>query len=72
MNLFHELGKKNLQATGTLRVNWTDKCPVTSVEKMKKMERWAYNYRQDLTTEIMITRWNDNSVVKMPSNCPGV
>src|SRR6218665_3393297 len=69
MNLLHKLGEKDLQSTGTVRVNKTDKCPVTSVEKTKKM--WSINYdnRQDLRTEIMISRWNDNSVVTIALNC---
>jgi DNA excision repair protein ERCC-6 len=69
MNLLHALGKKNIRATGTVRVNRTDQCPVMSVDVMKKMDRGAYDYRQDLTTGIIVTRWNDNSVVTMASNC---
>jgi len=42
----------------------------------KLWKRWrrcrAYDNRQDLTTEIMITQWNDNSVVTMVLNCRGI
>src|SRR6218665_796151 len=38
----------------------------------KYEEDAKHDNRQDLTTEIMITRWNNNSVVTMVSNCRGI
>src|SRR6218665_118090 len=38
----------------------------------KYEEDAKHDNRQDLTTEVMITRWNDNSVVTMVSNCRGI
>jgi len=63
---------ENIQATGTVRANQVDNCPLIPVDKMKKADRGKYDYRLDSTTGVMVTRWNDNSVVTMASNCHGI
>jgi len=72
MNLLHFLSGKNILATGTVRANRVDNCPLLSVDKMKKANRGTYDYRLDSTTGIIVTRWNDNSVVTLASNCHGI
>ena len=42
------------------------------VDKMKKQTRGTIDYRLDSPSGILITRWNDNSVVTMASNSQGV
>ena len=72
LNLLHFLSGKNILATGTVRANRVDKCPLLPVDKMKKADRGTYDYRLDSTTGIIVTRWNDNSVVTLASNCHGI
>lgn len=72
LNLLQKLADKNFNATGTVRVNRIEKCPLIPVDKMKKMSRGSYDYRLDKTSGVLVTRWNDNSVVTIASNCHGI
>jgi hypothetical protein len=72
LNLIHYLSGKNVLATGTVRVNRVENCPLSSVDAMKKTCRGTYDYRLDSTTGVIVTRWNDNSVVTLASNCHGI
>jgi len=42
------------------------------VDKIKKQTRDTFDYKQDTSSGIVITRWNDNGVVTMTSNCHAV
>jgi DNA excision repair protein ERCC-6 len=70
--LLQYLANKNVKATGTVRANRVENCPVISVDIMKKKDRGTYDYRLDKTSNILVTRWNDNSVVTMASTCHGI
>ena len=59
-------------ATGTVRVNRIEKCPVKSVENLKKELRGSCDFRLDKTSGIIVARWHDNSVVTLASNKFGV
>ena len=67
--LIHCLGEKGYRATGTIRNNRLNGCPLTAVDKMKKKERGSYEYKSD--GKIEIVRWNDNNVVTFCSNAIG-
>ena len=69
--LLVDLGKKGFQATGTLRNDRIEKCPLTPINDMKKSERGAVDYRSS-PDNIEIVRWTDNSVVTVGSNSYGV
>lgn len=72
LNLLQFLSTKNMKATGTVRANRVDNCPVLPVDKFKKMDRGTFDYRLDSLSGIIVTRWNDNSVVTLASNCHGI
>ena len=67
LNLLQFLSTENMQATGTVRANRVDNCPVLPVDKFKKMDRGTFDYRLDSLSGIIVTRWNDNSVVTLYS-----
>ena len=57
-------------ACGTERDNSCNKCPLMTIPEMKKTNRGNYDYRSD--GQVLLVRWNDNSVVTVASNHLGV
>ncbi len=55
-------------ATGTIRENRTQKCPLTPSTQFRKELRGTSDYRFDTNKEIYIAKWNDNSVVGCATN----
>jgi len=72
LRLVDALSLKNIGATGTVRANREEKCPLVPVDMMKKRSRGDYDYQCDKKGNFIIVRWNDNSVVTMVSNCHGI
>jgi hypothetical protein len=68
VHLLHELRKRNLNATGTVREKRLLSCPLSSSSILKKTKRGTFEYRLDKNTGIVVCRWNDNSVVTTASN----
>lgn len=68
VSLLCNLRAKGFRATGTLRQNRTEKCPLPTVKEMEKMNRATYESSFDTKNEILLTRWNDNSVCTMATN----
>ncbi|XP_036317370.1 piggyBac transposable element-derived protein 3-like [Rhagoletis pomonella] len=66
--LFHELTKRGLKATGTIREDRTKKCPLPSNKEFKKTERGTFKYKSSQPGHILVCKWNDNSVVTVASN----
>ena len=66
------LKQSNIGATGTIRVNRTDKTPLLDLSCMKKKTRGTYCQAKDEDSGCILVRWNDNSVVTLTSNCYGV
>lgn len=62
----------SVKATGTVRDNRIDKCPLENKDNMKKKERGVYDYRVDANNEVLVCRWSDNSVVNICSNAVGI
>lgn len=67
--LLEDLATRKLRATGTIRNNRVEKCPV---KNLSKEPRGTFDYRTDTKSNIFICSWNDNSVVTMASNSDGV
>lgn len=61
-----------VKATGTVRDNRIEKCPLVKTEEMKKKDRGVYDYKVDTKNEVFLCRWNDNSVVTVCSNAVGI
>lgn len=59
--LMKDLSANNIRATGTIRSNRTEKCPLKSEKDMKATERGTHDYRSN--GSVLLCRWNDNSVV---------
>jgi len=72
LKLLQHLSTQNIHATGTVQANRVEDCPVTPVDKFKKFGRGTEEHRLDTQSNIIVTRWNDNSVVTVASNCHGV
>jgi len=72
LRLLQHLSSSSIKATGTVRVNRIENCPITSVDKLKKMARGASDHRLDNSSKILVARWHDNSVVTLASNCHGM
>lgn len=62
------LKNKNIKATGTVRDNRLQKCPVTQSKQMKKMSRREYDYRFDDNNNIWSVKWKDNDVCSILIN----
>lgn len=60
--------KKGFFATGTVRDNRTAKCPIEDNKTMSKRARGTFTSAFDSNLNILVTRWNDNSVVTLMTN----
>ena len=68
LDLLTYLRDKGFLATGTMRDNRLEKCPLKDSKQMKKESRGSYDYRFDATNEILIVRWMDNKCVTIGTN----
>ncbi|RZB70355.1 DDE Tnp 1 7 domain containing protein [Asbolus verrucosus] len=62
------LEEKGFFATGTVRENRTAKCPIEDNKAISKKERGSYSCAFDPNLEVLVVRWNDNSVVTVMTN----
>lgn len=65
--LFTVLKQKGFFATGTIRDNRTNKCPLETTKVISKRNWGAHSSVFDEATGISLVRWNDNSVVTLIS-----
>jgi len=72
LRLIDALSAKNIGATGTVRANRVENCPLETVDKMKKTKRGEYVHLRERNKDLIVVRWNDNSVVTLASNCHGI
>ncbi|KAK1171474.1 piggyBac transposable element-derived protein 3-like [Acipenser oxyrinchus oxyrinchus] len=71
--LFDVLYSQHILATGTIRANRIEQCPLKAVDAMKKEERGSFDFRREVSdSDLVICRWNDNSVVTIASTAFGV
>lgn len=66
--LMKHLQDAGVRATGTVRFNRMNKCPIATDKEMKKKSRGSYDHRFDSENEILAVTWNDNNCVKLLSN----
>ena len=67
IDLLRDLRERNIQATGTIRSNRLSTCDLKP-DDLKKEPRGTYDFRSHNTNSVLITSWNDNSVVSVASN----
>lgn len=70
--LLHELSIRKLKATGTIRENRTSKCPLPANNIFKKTQRGTFEFKSSRPNNILVCKWNDNSVVTVTSNVENV
>ncbi|KAF2893238.1 hypothetical protein ILUMI_12929 [Ignelater luminosus] len=56
------------RATGTMRENRTDKCPLLNSKELSKKNHGRFDFRFDKNGEVLILKWNDNKCVTMGTN----
>nr|CAH7746200.1 unnamed protein product [Callosobruchus chinensis] len=67
-SLLKMLRDKGFRATGTIRENRTNKCPLPPKESMNKEERGHFRYMFDKTNSLLFVKWKDSNVVTMGTN----
>ncbi|CAH0713964.1 unnamed protein product, partial [Brenthis ino] len=66
--LFSILKEKGYFATGTIRENRTMNKNLINTKSLQKKERGSFDYNFDQKYEVLLVRWNDNSVVNVATN----
>nr|CAI5834415.1 unnamed protein product [Callosobruchus analis] len=64
---FGQLGARNMKGTGTIRENRIPECPLKRSSDLKVSDRGTFDYSL-VDDDIVICKWNDNSVVTLASN----
>ena len=72
LRLLNKLRDHGIGATETVRHNPVERCPLPAPDKMKKEARATHHYLHDRSSNVIVVRWKDNSVVTVASNCHGV
>ena len=70
--LLSELRSKGMRATGTVRENRMEKCPLKTHKELVKEGRGAYDARFDRESDVLAVRWFDNKSVNMLTNYDSV
>lgn len=71
LSLLKELRIRNIRGTGTIRENRIPRSPLSDSKQMKKSTRGNYDYAL-VDDDLVICKWNDNSVVTLASNAASV
>lgn len=70
LRLLSHLANKKYCATGTMRENRLEQCPVSNKKIWNKAQRGTYNYFKNDNS--LLVQWKDNKVVSMASNFEGI
>jgi len=72
LKLLDRLTAAGVRATGTVHLNRLGDSSLTSADVLQKKPCGTYNYKQDVTSGIVVVWWNDNNIVNIASNHIGV
>ncbi|KAK2506285.1 hypothetical protein MC885_003428 [Smutsia gigantea] len=72
VKLVSALKKKGVRATGTIRENRTEKCPLMNAEHMKKMKKGYFDFHVEENDEIILCRWHGDGIISLCSNAVGI
>ncbi|XP_062040755.1 piggyBac transposable element-derived protein 1 isoform X5 [Lepus europaeus] len=72
VKLVSALKKKGVKATGTIRENRTEKCPLMNTEHMRKMKKGHFDFRVEENDEIILCRWHGDDIISLCSNAVGI
>ena len=56
-DLMKVLTERSISASGTVRINRTNKCPLSTDDNLKKQDRGFYDYRMDSKSDIYAVVW---------------
>ncbi|GFT63148.1 piggyBac transposable element-derived protein 3-like [Nephila pilipes] len=56
-------------ATGTIRVNRSEHCPLEDIKYIKKKNRGSMEFQN--SKNLKMVQWNENRIVLLTSNCYG-
>ena len=68
IRILEELKKRGHGATGTVRINRVEKCPLTPTKQFAKLPRGSEEHFLDKDSQILVVRWHDNGTVCIASN----
>lgn len=71
-DLLAHLTSIGFRATGTVRENRTDRCPLKDSKDMNKEKRGSFDYQFDKNAKVLMVRWKDNKCVIVASNYDSV
>ena len=71
LDLLIYLKKKGILASGTVRSNRLQGCPLQSNSEMKKAGRGSIDNKSDMNSGIVVIKWCDNNCVHIASNFVG-
>ena len=72
LKLLDELQARGHGATGTIRSNRVEKCPISNTKTFSKHRRGSEEHFLDEDGQIILVRWCDNGVVSIASNQHGL
>ena len=70
-DLMKVLTKRSISVSGTVIINCTNKCPLSTEDNLKKQDSGFYDYQMDSKSNIFAVVWKDYNNVKMLSNHQG-
>ena len=72
VQLVSALKKKGVRATGTIRENRMEKCPLMNAAHMKTMKKGYFDFRVEENDEIILCRWHGDGVSSLCSSAVGI
>ena len=72
LKLLNEFQARGHGATGTIRSNRVEKCPISNTKTFSKQRRGSEEHFLDEDGQIILVRWCDNGVVSIASNQHGL
>ncbi|XP_048204191.1 piggyBac transposable element-derived protein 1 isoform X2 [Perognathus longimembris pacificus] len=72
VKLMSALKRKGVRATGSIRENRTEKCPLMNADNMKKMKKGYFDFQVEESDEIILCRWHGDSIISLCSNAVGI
>ncbi|XP_075388696.1 piggyBac transposable element-derived protein 1 isoform X1 [Tenrec ecaudatus] len=72
IKLISALKKKGLRATGAIRENRTEQCPLMSTGHMKRMRKGYFDFQVEEDDEIILCRWHGDGIVSLCSSATGI
>ena len=68
VKLLQHLSSLGICVSGTIREGRTEKCPLKTVQEIKKDSRGTSDHRFTSSGNVLLVRWKDNSVVTIGTN----